>query len=286
MDEQTKTLAYPSLKQSWGLLGITVLVALGFQLVLLFISLILTALGLPAASESFITHSATFLVSYVVIFGIVIWYGARKKRRIENGFSPDYSWPSFGNVLLIVLATMAIYFLVEPLVELIPMPEFIENLFAQLLGDLNVWIILAIVIAAPFFEEMLLRGIMLDGLLKLYSPTKAILWSSLFFGILHLNPWQFIPALALGIFMGWIYLRTQSLMATIFIHFIANSSGVILAAFVPESERMLPTRELFGSDALYFAVLALSLVVAVGTIMLLNKTLPHNKPQAVELSTE
>ena len=43
MDEQTKTLAYPNLKQSWGLLGITLLVALGFQLLLLFVSLVLTA---------------------------------------------------------------------------------------------------------------------------------------------------------------------------------------------------------------------------------------------------
>lgn len=286
MDEQTKTLAYPNLKQSWGLLGITLLVALGFQLLLLFVSLVLTALVTPEAGRSFLTHPITFLLIYVIVFGIVIRYAARKKHRIENGFSPDYSWPSFGNVILIVLATMSIYFLVEPIVELIPMPEFIKNLFEQFLGGLNMWTILAIVIAAPFFEEMLLRGIMLDGLLKLYSPTTAILWSAFFFGLVHLNPWQFIPALALGIFMGWIYLRTQSLMAAIFIHFIANGSGVIMAAFVPESERMLPTRDLFGSDALYFAVLAFSLVVAVGSIWLLNKTLPHNKPQVVELGTE
>ena len=141
-----------------------------------------------------------------------------------------------------------------------------------------------VVVAAPVLEELLLRGIILDGLLKIYSPKKAIIWSALFFGFFHLNPWQFIPAFALGLFMGWIYYRTRSLMTTIFIHFVANSAGVILGYFfLPEAQEMAPTRSFFPSDASYFGLLAAALVILVFALQMLNKKLPSisastNKP--------
>lgn len=45
------------------------------------------------------------------------------------------------------------------------------------------------VIAAPVLEELIFRGMMLEGLLKKYSPVTSIIISSILFGVAHLNPW-------------------------------------------------------------------------------------------------
>ena len=264
--------AYPTIKQSWGLLGITVLLAIALNIILLLFITLMSMTGKQATAETFVTHSFTFLSSYVILFGLVIWIAVRKKIKWEGSFTPDFSVPSPTILLFITLATLGIYVLIDPIVDLIPMPRFVENIFLQLLGDQNMWTVIAVVVAAPLCEELLLRGIILDGLLKRYSPKKAIIWSAFFFGIFHFNPWQFIAAFAIGIFMGWIYYRTRSLVATIFIHFIANGTGVVLSYFLlPDSDNIIPTRDFFNNDVLYFGFLAVSLVILVTSIMRLKK---------------
>jgi membrane protease YdiL (CAAX protease family) len=84
-----------------------------------------------------------------------------------------------------------------------------------------------LVIAAPILEELIFRGIVLDGFLKQYSPMKSILISSTLFGLVHLNPWQFITAFFIGIFAGWIYYRTRSLSLAILVHASTNSCAFI-----------------------------------------------------------
>jgi hypothetical protein len=65
---------------------------------------------------------------------------------------------------------------------------------------------------------LIFRGVILDGLLKRYSPTKSILISSLLFGLVHLNPWKFVTGFVLGFFIGWVYNNTKSLTTSIIIH--------------------------------------------------------------------
>lgn len=273
MDIEEKRAAYPSLKQSWGLFGITILAAMALNALVLIIGHLL-ANAATALSQSILGHSLTMLLSYVALFTVVIWIAVRKKVRFEGQFAPDFSLPSVLSMALVTLATMSIYFLADPLTDLIPMPAFIEQLFLQMLGDRNIWSIITVVIAAPVCEELLLRGIVLDGLLQLYRPWKAIIWSAIFFGLYHMNPWQFIPAFVLGIFMGWIYYRTQSLSATIFIHFIANGVGAALGYFLlPEADALIPTRELIGNDHLYLLLLAVALALAITSIVILHARL-------------
>ncbi|MBN1562156.1 CPBP family intramembrane metalloprotease [candidate division KSB1 bacterium] len=272
LDREEKRTAYPDLKESWVILAITVLAAIALNVLILILYFIVSKVGPPGLSQTIVGHSLTMLLSYVALFAVVIWIAVRKKVRVEGRFAPDCSLPSPVSMLLIVLATLAIYFLVDPLVDLIPMPAFIERLFLQLLGDQNVWMIITVVIAAPICEELLVRGIMLDGLLKIYPPGKAIFWSAIFFGLFHLNPWQFIPALALGLFMGWIYYRSRSLMVTIVIHFIANGTGAVLGYFIPTgADEMITTRELIGNNFLYVVCLAAALLLATLSLIILNK---------------
>jgi membrane protease YdiL (CAAX protease family) len=78
-------------------------------------------------------------------------------------------------------------------------------------------------VAAPLLEEMLFRGVMLRGFLRQYSRTFAILWSSALFGIAHLNLYQMMTALAIGIVAGWLYERCRSLWPCILLHAAYNA---------------------------------------------------------------
>lgn len=93
---------------------------------------------------------------------------------------------------------------------------------------------ISVIILAPLCEEFLCRGMMLRGMLEHISPTKAILWSAFLFALLHLNPWQAIPAFALGAFFGWVYWKSRSIWLVIFLHFVNNFSAMIIARLFPD----------------------------------------------------
>ena len=83
-------------------------------------------------------------------------------------------------------------------------------------------------IFAPVFEEWLCRGMVLRGLLSKMKPGWAIVISALFFALIHMNPWQALNAFFIGVIMGYVYYKTGSLWLTMLIHFVNNSTSVIL----------------------------------------------------------
>ncbi len=85
-----------------------------------------------------------------------------------------------------------------------------------------------ILLLSPVIEELIFRGIILDGFLSRYSTRKAILLSSLFFSVLHFSPLQILYTFILGIFCGWYYSRTRNLLSCIIIHFLNNLIGIIV----------------------------------------------------------
>ncbi len=82
--------------------------------------------------------------------------------------------------------------------------------------------LLLLVVIAPITEELFFRGIVLRGLLSRFRPAVAVLLSALLFAAIHLNPWQFLSALFLGIVFGWFYLRTGSITLCVLGHALNN----------------------------------------------------------------
>lgn len=79
-----------------------------------------------------------------------------------------------------------------------------------------------IALIAPIFEEIFLRGIILEQLSKKNKAVKAIIVSSVLFGIMHFNITQGINAFFIGIILGTVYIKTRSLVPCIFLHFVNN----------------------------------------------------------------
>ena len=71
---------------------------------------------------------------------------------------------------------------------------------------------------------------LLRGLLnRKVRPVWAIVLSAAFFAVIHLNPWQALPAFLIGCLFGYVYYKTGSLKLTMLMHFTNNTFSLILA---------------------------------------------------------
>ena len=111
-----------------------------------------------------------------------------------------------------------------------PVPPEFEELFRQLLagGFLS---FLLLVIEAPLVEELVFRGLILRGLIARQGVRQAIVLQAILFAALHLNPWQFVPAFFIGLFLGWLFVKTGSLGACILFHAAWNGLSLFLGAY-------------------------------------------------------
>lgn len=103
------------------------------------------------------------------------------------------------------------------LISKIPVNDSLTEAFNIMSENIYLNLISAAIIA-PIAEEIIMRGVILEGLLRKYSPWIAIVVSSLLFGIIHLNLPQFISATLGGIILGIVYFKTRSLILTIVGH--------------------------------------------------------------------
>jgi len=256
---------YPTIGQAFGIFGIYIVFALGVGLLLPVIFSLFKYDNMPLLN----------LLGYTIAGICTIWFAVMFRKKF-TGPGPIVEFgimPAVLAILLLVL-TPAIAIVIEPLSTLIPIPDIIKEIFA-LLEDKTIFTGIMIVVAGPLFEEILFRGMILDGFLKRYSPWKAILWSSLIFGLFHLNPWQFIPAFILGVLMGYVYWKTRSLWLCIFIHFINNGLSYLALFFVDEQNAVVA--DLFTERRDYLLSYFISVgIVALGILWLIQLTKTKN----------
>lgn len=90
---------------------------------------------------------------------------------------------------------------------------------------------LMVAVLAPFFEETLFRGFFLPSLTRYLPAWGAITLGALVFAIAHLSISDILPLTVLGMVLGYVYLRSRNLLASILLHSIWNS-GSFLALLV------------------------------------------------------
>jgi membrane protease YdiL (CAAX protease family) len=136
------------------------------------------------------------------------------------------------------------------------------------LSQKDIYTFLMVCICGPIFEELLFRGVVLNGFLKLFNPWKAIILSSVFFGLFHLNPWQFVPAFLIGMLIGYVYWKSASLLPCIFIHWINNTAYWLLNALM--SREIMSLADLFTNRLWYYLSVACSLILLLASLYLLH----------------
>jgi membrane protease YdiL (CAAX protease family) len=99
-------------------------------------------------------------------------------------------------------------------------------------GDSLVITIVLVGILGPIAEEIFFRGYVLPGLAKKFGIGRSLLLSSLLFGLFHIDPGAIVPTFALGLALGWVYLKTGSIWPAIFAHGLHNTVAVLVAKYV------------------------------------------------------
>ena len=254
---------YPNLTQAIVL----ILIYFGLALLLgVLIGILSTVLGISLEKEPGVTA-----VINLIIFTILLVIGYRKT---GASFSEVFPLSPIRPVLLLPMAIMVVGMSIllsemDNLFRLfLPAPEWLIKMMKNIVaGKTNFWRSFAlIVVIAPLTEEPLFRGLILRGFLKHYSKTKAILVTAILFAIIHLNPWQFLGALLLGLIFGWWFVQTRSLIPCLFGHAVANAFPLIISATVE-----IPgyTIGLDTFQPLWFDILGLILVAIGGWLLIL-----------------
>ena len=190
---------------------------------------------------------------------------------------PSLSLKTVLVLLLMAWAMIPLANFLGVLNEGLPIPEFLNFLklaeeqtlllteqFLQMdtVFDLIAMLVLMGVVAA-LGEELLFRGV-LQNLFKEWSGSKHIaVWTTAFlFSVIHLQYHAILPRFALGAFIGYVYLYSGSLRAPILLHFLYNSTLVVLTFFV-QQEALNESVEQIGASEL-------SLIILCACVLLLS----------------
>jgi membrane protease YdiL (CAAX protease family) len=148
--------------------------------------------------------------------------------------------------------------------------RFVRQVF-DLSGDLPPGSSSLLVSIPSMFEEVAFRGIALTVFLSVYSERKSIVFSSIGFGLMHMlnlaigrEPvWvagQVVWAFTIGLFYGYVFVRTRSLLPSMIVHYLGN-------VFIGSLTGYLQARASIEIQALYGVILSLGVVPATGMIL-------------------
>ncbi len=136
-------------------------------------------------------------------------------------------------------------------------------------------------IIGPTCEEFVFRGVILSKLLENKNTFFANVFQSLLFGIAHMNLIQFLYAIPIGMFFGWIFIKTKNLFLSILIHIFTNSTAILLLAF-DFDHPLWNFLKKYGSESISFRELPkepiyVSMVILVLFIYLIKKNYKFSK---------
>ncbi|HEX6637782.1 MAG TPA: type II CAAX endopeptidase family protein [Steroidobacteraceae bacterium] len=97
--------------------------------------------------------------------------------------------------------------------------------------NLGWWIVPLTVIAAPFFEEFIFRGLVFGGLRRSFGVWPATLASAAVFAIVH-PAISMAPVFVLGVGAALVYERSRSLLAPMLTHAAYNSCALAAQAWL------------------------------------------------------
>ena len=114
-------------------------------------------------------------------------------------------------------------------VELVNNP--VQDLYhGESLPILKALLLILPVVSAPFFEELLFRGVLYKVLRKHLNVVSTILITAVFFSIVHKGLYQMINIFALGVILAYLVEKTGSIIPSITLHFLVNLTSVIALA--------------------------------------------------------
>jgi sodium transport system permease protein len=174
-------------------------------------------------------------------------------RRTLRLYWPEWKYLIVGGLLALTLhpLTNELRVVVE---DLFPPSETVKKALQQMMQPLNLGTAVVLLALLPAVcEEVAFRGYILSGLERRHRTRSAILLSALLFGFLHVLLslfQQLFNATLLGIVLGLLAVRSNSIFPGILFHFVNNALALVMGALLAESGREAIVGRLYRNTAL------------------------------------
>ncbi|OHB85828.1 MAG: hypothetical protein A3J73_01785 [Planctomycetes bacterium RIFCSPHIGHO2_02_FULL_38_41] len=110
-----------------------------------------------------------------------------------------------------------------------------QDVVKWLLEEKSLFVIVSLIffgtIVAPFLEEIIFRGFLQSALKNSFTGRYAIILSSAIFAGVHMDPFAFLQIFILGILLGYLFEKTQTLVASVVVHIMHNSLTLVFLLY-------------------------------------------------------
>lgn len=139
---------------------------------------------------------------------------------------------------MIVIASCGLYYLAILISAVIAVvsPETMNDyneMMDTALGGSQALAMLAAVLLAPVNEECIMRGLILKNLQRFFPTPVVVIIQAVLFGIFHANWVQGLYVLPVGAALGYVAVKTRSVLPSIFMHLFYNTLSFTVV-FLPE----------------------------------------------------
>lgn len=191
-----------------------------------------------------------------------------KYKYVEFDFRRSWTAVPLHILIICVPLTLCAMFFMNVIVEMLSLSDINAMMFLAM-SKTGIWGFLCIAVFAPLAEEFTFRGAIEGALLKTTRPWTSILVSALIFGLIHINPIQVVFSFALGILLGWLYYKTNSLIPGILAHFINNACG-FLTLILSDGTTPQTTEEFLGKPLTY-GLMLLSVILFIVLLIVFQR---------------
>ncbi len=227
------------------------------------VAAVLTLLRLPLATQLLLASAVSSLLTLGVFFACR--WTATGVGYIRSARAALWLW-----VALLAAALILPMQYVEELLAL-DLPAELTAAFTEIINSRIGYVVIGIL--APLTEEVVFRGAVLRKLLTITRPAWAVALSALLFAVVHGNLAQGCHALIIGVLLGWLYVRTRSIVPCVVVHWV-NNTIAFAAVRALGSRGDVPLTELFaGQQTLLYALIAVSVVVALISLLIVARQL-------------
>ncbi|KYK37612.1 MAG: CPBP family intramembrane metalloprotease [Theionarchaea archaeon] len=126
-------------------------------------------------------------------------------------------------IVVLIFGNNIVYWMTEKIIGEFPLDELVEETISESPALMSI----AVAVLGPIGEEFFFRGFAYAALKRKYGVKKGILFSSLFFGVYHVLPWQIPYAFVAGCILAFVYEKTESIYPPILFHVLNNFLAVI-----------------------------------------------------------
>ncbi len=226
---------------------VAMIVMLGASFVGLFVLGVGAALNgsIPIEPVAMMDSMMQLLLDYAIELNIVgqvlsliiffFWYRATGHRKVLAG-TRKMKPVNIGMLVALALGMQMLINVAMTLVAVIApdvMNSYAELMESSGLTETTVASVISAVFMAPMMEELVFRGATLFHARKTGMPFWAAnIIQAVLFGVMHMNLVQGCYAFVLGLFLGWVYNRYQTIWMPIFLHFAFNGLNYILSTLL------------------------------------------------------